>query len=260
MNDTDLTARLSAADTIVAAHAACGEVAQSLGFSRFLYGLRIPVPLTQPCQLILSGYPAAWRARYDEQRYMVTDPVLKRAVASTLPVEWDRIRDDPQGTQMFAEAADFGLNHGITLPVHGGHGEFSLLSLAGPDALPDSATARMELSRRAHWFAAHIHECVRAIVLKPAAQLRGELPSKLTARERDCLRLAAEGENAAEIGERLNISERTVVFHFGRCQEKLQVSSRQHAIARAVALGEISPQCYPDRLAQSQHLVEPQPA
>lgn len=258
MEDIDLTQRLLSADTVVAAHTACTELAHSLGFSQFLYGLRLPVPLDQPCQLILSGYSPTWRARYDEQRYMLTDPVLQRSIASTLPVEWDRIeRRDPRTHQMFAEAADTGLKHGMTLPVHGAHGEFSLLSLAGPDALPTSPIARMELARRAHWFASHLHECVRRIALQPAAQRRGELPAQLTARERDCLRMAAEGLSASEIADKLKISERTVVFHFSRCQEKLQVTTRQHAVARAITLGEVQPQCYPDRLAQSLQLVEP---
>jgi len=257
VEDIKLTERLQTAETVAAAHSICSELAHALGFSQFLYGLRLPVPLDQPCQLILSGYSAAWRTRYDEQRYMLTDPVLQRSINSTLPVEWDRIeRRDPRTAQMFAEAADTGLKHGMTLPVHGAHGEFSLLSLAGPDALPASPEARMELARRAHWFASHLHECVRRIALQPSVPRRGELPTQLSARERDCLRMAADGHSAAEIAEKLKISERTVVFHFGRCQEKLQVSTRQHAVARAVALGEVTPQCYPDRLAQSLHLVE----
>lgn len=257
MQDSELTQRLATADTVAAAHAACTEVAGALGFSQFLYGLRLPVPLTRPCQLILSGYSTQWRSRYDEQCYMATDPVLQRAIGSPLPVEWDRVdRSQPRNAQMFAEAAECGLVHGISLPVHGGQGEFSLLSLAGPDALPAAPGARMELAQRALWFAAHMHEAVRRIALQPVPRLRGELPAQLTARERDCLSYAADGLSAADIGQRLRITERTVVFHLGRCQEKLQAGSRQHAVARAVALGEVRPKCYPDRLAQSQQFVE----
>lgn len=257
MDDIDLTQRLSEAETVAVAHAACLEIANVLGFSQFLFGLRLPVPLTQPCQLILSGYSTVWRSRYDEQRYMLIDPVLQQAATSTLPVVWDELdRSGPRVAQMFGEAADTGLRHGVTLPVHGAHGEFSLLSLAGPEALPRTPGARMELARRAFWFAAHLHTCVRRIALRPPVPLRGELPVQLTPRERECLTLAADGHSAAEIARRLKITERTVVFHFSRCQEKLQVSTRQHAVARAIALGEVIPQCYPDRLAQSLHLVE----
>lgn len=259
VEDVDLTQRLVGADTITAAHSACTEMARSLGFSQFLFGLRLPVPIDHPRQLVLSGYSPTWRARYDEQRYMLTDPVLQRSMSSTLAVEWDRIeRDDPRTEQMFAEAAEMGLKHGMTMPVHGARGEFSLLSLAGPDPLPVAPRARMELARRAQWFAFHLHESVRRISSQPIAPRRGQLPTQLSGRERECLRMAAEGLSAAEIAERLNIAERTVVFHFSRCQEKLRVGSRQQAVARAVALGEIQPQCYPDQLVQSVQLVEPQ--
>lgn len=258
MTDIELTEQLAEATSFKQVHAISVQAAGSLGFGQFLFGMRLPVPLTQPSQLILSGYSPTWRARYDEQGYMAIDPVLQRAMASTLPVAWDRIESRaPLAAQMFDEAAQEGLQHGLTLPVHGSHGEFSLLSLAGPDALPHTAQARMEIARRAHWFASHIHESVRRIALAPVQPLRGELPNRLSVREIECLQLAADGYSAAEIAVRLQIAERTVVFHFGRCQEKLKVGNRQQAIARAIALGEIAPRCYPERLAQSQQFVEP---
>lgn len=257
MNDAELAERLAGADTVEAVHAVCAQIARALGCEHWLFGLRIPVPLTQPCQLILSGYPVAWRARYDEQRYMADDPVLRQAVASVLPFEWDRVaRADPRASQLFGEAAEFGLRHGLTAPVHGAHGEFSLFSFASAGALAAAPAAAADLARRAQWLAAHVHDTVRRIALKPPQPRRGEPPPALTPRERECLRLAAEGETAGAIAGMLNISERTAVFHLARCQEKLSVRTRQHAVARALALGEIAPRCYPDRLVQSQRLLE----
>lgn len=61
----------------------------------------------------------------------------------------------------------------------------------------------------------------------------------LTARERQCLALAAQGHSAAIIGRHAGISERTAVFHLKGATGKLGARSRQHAVALAVALGEL---------------------
>lgn len=257
MDDVGIVDRLKEAQSLEELHALCGEVARMLGFPHFLFGLRIPVPLTQPCQLILSGYPATWRSRYDEHHYMLFDPVLQRALASVLPVFWDDLPRDSLGTaRLMDEAAEFGLRHGLTLPIHGSHSEFSLLSLAGPDRLPHSPQAVAELASRGHWLAAHVHEQVLRILLAGAKPLHGEPPLRLSARERDCLRRAAEGQSAGAIGQTLGISENTVIYHLKECRQKLHVRTRQQAIARAVALGEIQPERYPHRLVNSQHFVE----
>lgn len=257
MQDFIVAEAIKAADTIERAYAECRGVAQLLGFRHFLLGFRLPVPLTQPMQLILSGYPAAWRARYDEQRYMLIDPVLKQVVTSTLPIEWDQVdRSSPAVSQLFKEAAEHGLAHGLTIPLHGAQGESTLLSLSRDTPLPEDRVERARLASRAQWFTMHLHECIRRIALAPTSELRGEPPQRLTERERQCLRLAAEGYNAGEIASELNITERTVVFHFARCQQKLSVSNRGQAIARAIALGEVAPNLYPDRLSHSKRLLE----
>ena len=48
---------------------------------------------------------------------------------------------------------------------------------------------------------------------------------------------AKEGKSNWEIGKILSISERTVKFHMGNICQKLQVSNRSHAVAKAVRGG-----------------------
>jgi DNA-binding CsgD family transcriptional regulator len=254
MDDAGLIQRLLEAEEIETVHGECRRIAGHLGFSHFLYGARIPTPIHKPCQLILSGYPAAWRARYDEQEYMRVDPVVHHSLNGILPIDWDRTdRSNPLVAQLFDEAADFGLRHGMTIPGHGPNGEFSLFSIASDRPLPDKAEARMELHWRAEWLATHIQEAVRRIAMAAAVpiRLRGEPPPRLTPRERECLRRAARGANTSAIADELRISERTVVYHFTRCQEKLGVRSRSQAVAHAMTLGELQPDCYPSTLGQS---------
>ena len=60
---------------------------------------------------------------------------------------------------------------------------------------------------------------------------------KLTERERDVLRLTAEGYSAPEIGERLFISPKTVDTYKQRIQDKLGLSHRHEYVQFALRLG-----------------------
>lgn len=59
-------------------------------------------------------------------------------------------------------------------------------------------------------------------------------PSRLSARERDCLALAAEGKTNWEISVILGISEATVRFHIDNARRKLGAVNRAQAVARLV--------------------------
>ena len=63
----------------------------------------------------------------------------------------------------------------------------------------------------------------------------------LTAREREILELLAAGLTNREIAQRLILSARTVETHVARVTGKLGVNSRARAVARAVALGIVTP-------------------
>ena len=59
----------------------------------------------------------------------------------------------------------------------------------------------------------------------------------LTARERQCLRMAANGLTSGDIGGKLGISERTVNFHMRNVLRKLDALNRPEAIAKALTRG-----------------------
>jgi DNA-binding CsgD family transcriptional regulator len=63
----------------------------------------------------------------------------------------------------------------------------------------------------------------------------------LTVREKECLKWAADGKSAWEIGNILHISDRTVNFHLNNKVQKLGVTNRQHAVAKATLKGIIQP-------------------
>jgi DNA-binding CsgD family transcriptional regulator len=67
------------------------------------------------------------------------------------------------------------------------------------------------------------------------------LPVPLTARQLQCLQLAAEGNPSVDIGRRLGLSARTVDDHLAVACRHLGVRTRIQAVAAAVTLGLIRP-------------------
>jgi DNA-binding NarL/FixJ family response regulator len=75
--------------------------------------------------------------------------------------------------------------------------------------------------------------------LQQLAPTLGLTPSGLADRERDVLRLVADGFNTAEIAEKLSYSERTVKSTLYTVLSRLRVRNRSHAVAAAIRAGVI---------------------
>lgn len=238
MDDQRLTEELRSAKNVPRLHAVCRRIAASLGFEYFVYGVRVPVSLTQPYHFCLNGYPRAWRERYDAMGYLKIDPMVSHAFASSLPVFWDEVKKEGELVKrLFEEAASHGLRSGISAPIYGRRGDIAMLSFAGSQSIAESVDVRDGLKARVHWIASVLHETVRRVVLS-----NGGTPiarEKLTEREKDCLLWVADGKTTLEIATELGISERTVIFHIENVGIKLGVSGRHNIVSRAIALGEI---------------------
>jgi DNA-binding NarL/FixJ family response regulator len=75
------------------------------------------------------------------------------------------------------------------------------------------------------------------IAAQLARAVRQPRRDRLTGREREIVRLLADGLSNREIGERLGITERTVKFHVGEILARLGASNRAQAVALAKARG-----------------------
>lgn len=90
-----------------------------------------------------------------------------------------------------------------------------------------------------HLLTTYVHDAVCRLVEDGCFSYK---PEQLTKREMECLLWIAEGKTSWEAAQILRIAERTVIFHLQNVAKKLGVSSRQQAVARAVAQGLITPQ------------------
>jgi DNA-binding NarL/FixJ family response regulator len=111
-----------------------------------------------------------------------------------------------------------------------------LLKTSGPDELARAI-------RCVHGGGSALDPCVANRVVeslgRPAAPAAPE-PERLSPRELEVLRLAAQGLTNRAIGYQLKISERTVHSHLINIFDKLDVSTRTEAALKAVRLGWLS--------------------
>lgn len=226
------------AHTIKELETICHDYCHQLGFDSFVYALRIPENFTGSRLIVVNGYPESWVDHYFQNSYYTSDPVMTYCAKNILPIEWKNIQINPNTpeSKMMADAKRFGLQNGVSMPIHTPHGEFGILSLAVDDDSPQAQEITFRSLPFIQILAGHIHEALRRI-----SGLYDETLRPLSKREQECLKWAADGKAAWEIAHILRISERTVNFHLNNTMQKLEVCNRQHAVAKATLKGLIQP-------------------
>jgi DNA-binding CsgD family transcriptional regulator len=218
------------------------QVTRELGFDNFMHGVSLSVsPKSESHSFVYTTLPMEWVAMYDQRAYLEVDPRIQFGIESSLPFIWDQqsARGRSPATDAFLNAAaEFGVASGISISLRDPklRGGITALSSGRPsidDAFREQITERIGDIMA---FGQYFHELFIANILE------FNLPplwqgAPLSARERQCLLMAANGLTSAEIGLKLGVSERTANFHFSNIISKLGVLNRKEAIARAVASG-----------------------
>lgn len=242
-NCYELIDLLLKADTVEEIHAVCSALCNEFGFDRFQYGARIPTSFVKPYFIFISSYQEEWRSRYLSEGYMSIDPTVTHCAKHVTPFCWEQIttleKENERIHRFMGEARDFGLNNGISFPVHSAQGEFAMFSVASDQDPTRAKLKNLEALPFVHLFTAHLHESVRKVFENQVLPLKHVM---LTRREKECLLWTAEGKTTWETSHILRVSERTIVFHLQNAAQKLKVVNRQQAVARAVSLGFITPQ------------------
>ena len=211
---------------------AMGSLAASFGLNRFAY-LGFPRPGPQQ-PVYITTYPDEWTHHYLNRRYQDIDPVVVQVRAGLLPFVWDsRVPGDRASSEQrrfFGEATEFGINCGFTVPIHDGQGGVAAITFASDEK---TQLLRREVEQNRHilhlaslYFHVHARQKLEQII-------ELEQPH-LSPREITCLQWVARGKSAWDIGEILNLSRRTVVFHLENAKRKLDAVSLPQAVAIAL--------------------------
>lgn len=207
---------------------AMAEVALAFDLPCFAY-LRMPHE-GAPAVALISNYPIGWTDRYLEQHYEKLDPVIRIAHERTEPFEWgfglDRFALSPVQAQLFDEAAQFGIRCGFTVPIQSKETSIAAVTFASDLRQPAFQHTIRRNRRVLQLMAISLHCHVRR-KLYPAVGVQG---LRLSPRERECLRWAAEGKSRWESGQILGLSPRTVKFHLDNAKAKLGVRTIAQAV------------------------------
>lgn len=166
------------------------------------------------------------------------DRALKESLARRTPVFWadlQRLELAPEEASMIEECRELGLQEVCTYVTRasGRHGRAVMLASHRPIA-PDE-TLRAEAARLASAYDAAIVEALESACGPPRHV-------ELSDRQLECLRWTSAGKSAADIGDILGLSARTVEDHIAAACRKLSVRTRLQAVSRAVRLGIITPE------------------
>lgn len=207
-------------------------LAHDLGFDYCAYGLRLPLPVSNPKTAMFSNYPATWQARYQQKNYLTADPTVWHGMRSLLPILWS---DDTFASahELWEDAQSFGLRIGWAQASRDVNGVAGMLTLArSDDAL--SAGEMQDKSLKMAWLAQVAHLGMSRCLI---AKMMPEIEVKLSTREVEVLRWTAEGKTSSDVSRILEISERTVNFHINNAIAKLKATNKTAAAIRALILG-----------------------
>lgn len=179
-------------------------------------------------------WPNEWAQRYYEREYFLRDPIALSFTKSARPYTWsealEMIPCEPDQHQIMAESAEFGLRDGYVIPIMGHANYKAIVGFAGRELDKDPRNLAAM-----HMMAIYAHDRIRKLRFG-SPDRRLPLPVKLSARELECLRWAANGKTNWEIGQILSISENTVTTHIRRAMNKFGVGTRTQAVVLASQL------------------------
>lgn len=208
--------------------------AAELGFEFCSFGIRTPLPVTNPVTVVLTTYPKTFQQIYEQSDYVSIDPVVQHALWGNMEmIAWTDETRFSRNKEVLRITRDAGVYSGVSQPIRGSLGVAALLDLSGyKRALPASEIE--EKKSGIIWLANFAFQNLSPVLIEnymPAAEI------KLTERELSILRWLAEGKTTEDIADILSIAKRTVDFHINNAVAKLEVPNRTAATVQAALLG-----------------------
>lgn len=232
-NTYDTMLAFSRAMTLEAIYGVLLKRCAGRGVSSVLAGMipkTVVKPADQPKYVVLGHWPQEWAERYFAKQYVRRDPTIHHAATAFEPLLWSTLdisRPDESGSRIMHEAQEFHLRDGVTIPQLTMDGMRIGVSFAG-DKIDTSPEAMLE------------YVVLATYAVNRALQIRAGVDPgtvQLSPRQRECLAWAAEGQTAADIGDRLGISTKIAERHLENARARLGAHTTSQAIATALRLG-----------------------
>jgi len=179
-------------------------------------------------QVLESRWPQEFLELYTRRHYVKCDPIARLCRQSAVPIEWSEAsyanERNPRALEVMDTAAQFRLQRGFIVPIHGPNGYEACVAMDGVQIeLPPGSKPAL------HLIALYAFNRVRQMV---GVAKHGK--TTLTPREREVLLWTAHGKVAWEVAEILHISTRTVNEYARSAFRKLGAANRTQAVAIAL--------------------------
>lgn len=215
------------------------EITQDMGFEYFAYGNFRAKADDVEMPYVSTTYPPGWTRRYISKEYYRSDPVVQKTLANPQPFVWhadnQRFVQDQARARFFVEASEHGVKGGYTVPIFNAKRQIGLLSFSTDGSQAELDDLSNSYQNLLPMIGMYYHQYVSDFLSR-----RDTKVAALSRREVQCLRLAAVGKSAFQIGRDVGISYRTVYNHWDNARNKLGVSNIRQALAICVKSGIIT--------------------
>lgn len=171
------------------------------------------------------------------------DPMYVAGLAQFVPIDVAKLEEsstsDTRCGPAWAYLKKEGLTQAILVPMHLPGGGYSTVAAYWRTQLPDHEWRQIydRFYDPMFLIAHHFHDALTRSSMLPDD---GSGVVALTARERECLELIAQGKTTDQVAMLLDRSSVTVRFHLGNAFRKLGATNRVGAIAAALKMGYIA--------------------
>ena len=208
---------------------AMGTLLKKFGFEYHCVSFLATATETLEDVLLSNRLPEEWLKLYIEREYVHDDPAFRHAKTVVRPFRWFKEAPydperEPRAAEVVQRAGDFGILDGFLIPVASTAGRMGQIWFGGRTLdLPADQLPAL------HLMAIYAFDRVLKLHGSPA-----QPQARLTPREREILKLVANGKSTWEIGEALHVSSRTVKEHVKNLCRKLGAVTRTQAVMIAI--------------------------
>ncbi|GBQ70347.1 DNA-binding HTH domain-containing protein [Ameyamaea chiangmaiensis NBRC 103196] len=199
--------------------------------------------LATPSVLMGANIPIDMKHLWQDKGFYQIDPVQERALQSCAPFAWSYGSETGDTALSLAERHRpvvqfldrFAMRRGVTAPVRGAAGGFATVTVVLPHASPWQDRHARAFLPQLGFLAAVFQDSVSPLL--GASLAVSDVRPLLTRRQRDCLRLCAEGLTSKEMARAMACSVATVDLHLQAAARRLGARNRLHAVALAMREG-----------------------
>lgn len=183
----------------------------------------------------VGNTPEAFLAASRDPGNAKRDPVHQRLMTHSTPLIYDQAFYVEAGAgDLWEMQAPFGYQTGIAVAVHMPGYRRLLVGMDREKPLPRNPVKLNRMVADLQLLAVHAQDAASRVLVSSKDQ--GKVPS-LAPRQLAVLKLTMEGKSAWVVGNLLGISENTVNYHLKQIFKQLDVSTKHHAVLKALELG-----------------------